>query len=740
MNRLTQKKVLSMFTPLTMWQQKQRTTSQLSFGRIIGRIVVMMMVLVLIQISTASIQAQNQPVFRIGVLGEEDSDFVHGIQLAVDTINADGGVIGADGTAFQLELVIQPTETMTTSLANINQASVIAVLGPERSNDVLSNLSSLQALNVPILTPATDDSIIALDNSNRIFRVRAQEVLLGRSLADYLLNQLNFSRIATAQLDIESTGGVFGFANALQAAGVAPTGTFILDNPNDITNFVTTISNANPEALATYGPEELASALYLQLRASGWQGQFIYNRAQSDSFKDNLTSDDLNGILASTTWSASTLDETSTRFTLAYVRQVGQVPESLSAAGRDAISLLAEAIGQAGDLTTNLGAIRDFQGVQGVLSPASLTPGEMSNNTLIQRLNGYGGAEVVARYVGNVRIDADDNPLSILPTPTPAPTATPDGVTLTITRAVQNVRTGPGLNYDIIGQLSEGEQARIIGANVDNSWVVINFRGQNAWLSRGILDVFGDLNTVPIIAPPPTPTPPPATATPTAEPFADIIIVSASPTRITLGQAFNVSVVVRNQGSLAAGNFAVAASFEPGGVYSAVNIPSLAANTEITVTLTGTLSGSTGLQSVVVVADLNNQVNEGTAGENNNGSYIYNYVADDAVMAGGSGTIFINNGFGTSLDGGATDDINWSGGVLSGVGSTQFVVMTGFADLARVHRDAIPAPNTVSVSGAQIQPGAIIGFVTDGGNKTGVLQVVTSPSGGQLQFNVRVYN
>jgi hypothetical protein len=40
-----------------------------------------------------------------------------------------------------------------------------------------------------------------------------------------------------------------------------------------------------------------------------------------------------------------------------------------------------------------------FQGVQGVLSPASLTPGEMSNNTLIQRLNGYGGAEVVARYV-----------------------------------------------------------------------------------------------------------------------------------------------------------------------------------------------------------------------------------------------------------------------------------------------------------------------------------------------------
>jgi hypothetical protein len=83
MNRLTQKKVLSMFTPLTMWQQKQRTTSQLSFGRIIGRIVVMMMVLVLIQISTASIQAQNQPVFRIGVLGEEDSDFVHGIQLAL---------------------------------------------------------------------------------------------------------------------------------------------------------------------------------------------------------------------------------------------------------------------------------------------------------------------------------------------------------------------------------------------------------------------------------------------------------------------------------------------------------------------------------------------------------------------------------------------------------------------------------------------------------------------------------
>ena len=52
--------------------------------------------------------AQELPVFRIGVLDEVDGPITNGARLAIALVNDDGGVRGADGTLFRLELVIQP--------------------------------------------------------------------------------------------------------------------------------------------------------------------------------------------------------------------------------------------------------------------------------------------------------------------------------------------------------------------------------------------------------------------------------------------------------------------------------------------------------------------------------------------------------------------------------------------------------------------------------------------------------
>src|SRR5690606_34088063 len=113
-----------------------------------------------------------------------------------------------------------------------------------------------------------------------------------------------------------------------------------------------------------------------------------------------------------------------------------------------------------------------------------------------------------------------------------------------ITSARQNVQLGPGTQYDVIGQLLAGETAPVIGGNLDLSWFVIDFRGQQGWLSASILNFTGDPATVPIIAAPPTPTPPPASPTPTLSPDPDIVIDAAvaSPTPIIANQPFTVSV------------------------------------------------------------------------------------------------------------------------------------------------------------------------------------------------------
>ncbi len=699
---------------------------------------VMVLGLALVQV----VGAQSGPVFRIGVLDNEGGALLKGAQLAAEEINAAGGVRGADGTLFRLELVTQPVDNLdiATSIANISQASVIAVIGPERSVDVIANLSALQQLGVPILTPATDDTIGAIDNTDVVLRIRAQEALQGRALANYLTSDTGASSVVTVQLDLESTASVVGFSTAMSALGRPVQQALLFDTNNPIPRIAQTIVQNNYQVAAVYGPPQLASELYVRLRSSDWGGVFAYNRADEAAFRSAVPTSQLAGILSTTTWSYASNDEASERFVTLYVRAFGEVPNAIAAAAYDGVYLLAEAIGKPGDLLSNLYSIVNFVGVQGFLNPATLTRGETSNNVAVTQLGVFGAPFPVARYAGNQRVPIDAEEV-VRATPTPAATATPEGAYVEITRNVQNVRSGPGTNYDVIGQLRSGETAQVIGANVDFSWVVISFRGGNGWLSTDILNLVGDRRQIPIIAAPPTPTPPPATATPTAQPFPDIVITGVTPNRLTLGASFSINVTVQNQGAVNAGPFAVATSLNPGGVYTAFNLPGLAAGQQTIITLTGALpAGASGPQSVPIIADLNNEVNEGTAGEANNNTFFFNYIADAPLFpANPTGTVTIGDLATFTLDAGSAD-IQWGGGGLVPLGGTQLALLNGYGSLDPVHYSVVAAAPFSNLAITPLFNGQVIAIKTDGGAKLAVIQVISAQSGGNLTFTFRVYN
>lgn len=217
-------------------------------------------------------------------------------------------------------------------------------------------------------------------------------------------------------------------------------------------------------------------------------------------------------------------------------------------------------------------------------------------------------------------------------------------------------------------------------------------------------------------------------------------MTSATPNRLTVGTPFNVTVNIRNQGGANAGQFAIAASFEPGEIYTAQIINGLGAGATTTVTLSGTLSGDTGSYNVAIIADLNNQVNEGPTGEANNNTYVLTYVADAPLFNGAAptGTITLNETNVVSLDGGS-QDIQWGGGAIVPLGATELVQLTGFSSFDRVHRDAISDASLENVGILNITPGMLIGIRTDNENKLGVLQVVSATPGNQITFNFRIY-
>lgn len=695
----------------------------------------------------AGLAQDEGPVFRIGVLDDERGEISSGARLAVREINANGGVEGADGTVFRLELIFQPTEagdSLAEAIDALDDADVIAVLGPKTTDAVLSNLPILQSLNVPILTPAIGDTVIASDNSGLLFRTRAAERLQGATLAEYLVNTLNVQRILSVQLDRTSTAPRVGFSVALGQIGPDVEEDFmLLDNPEGLIEMVGEVIESNPQVIVTFGPSDLAADFYTQLRAGDWVGVFAYDEAQDSAFRANIPLEELQGILGTTTWPVSAADTAGTRFLNAYVRTFGDIPGPVSAASYDAIYVLAEAIGNPGDLTTNLSTVRNVPGVQGMLNPDDVPLREMSDATTVIQLNALGGFDVAARYAGTDRLPED---VAIVEgEPTVEPTPTPDGVEITIRSARQNVRTGPGLDYDVLGQLQEGDRARVIGATIDFSWVVIDFRGQQGFLATYLLDVFGDRSTVPVVTPPPTPTPGPATATPTQLPFPDLVITAASPTNITRGVTTNINVTVANQGAVDAGPFAVAASFLPDDYFSALNLSGLAAGTQTVIQLPVLLETSTGNFEVVIIPDLNNQVNQGPYAANKF-DFQFRYKVDRQL-------ILINNttlGVGSTLDlEGAfmpNPDIRYDSGGLVTVnpctGSAYCIgLLSPSLNWDTSHYDAISAANginTTFIPNSALTPGATIGVLTSDGRR-GVIRVDSINPGVSITITFRLY-
>lgn len=702
----------------------------------VGLILISVVVLAVVGVVNAQ---SNQPVFRIGVLDDDTGSITNGARLAVEAINRLGGVQGADGTRFRLELVVQPTNNganLVTAVANLNQASVIAVLGPETNAEALDGLPSLTGLNVPILTPAISDTLLNTDTSDRLFRIRAAEVWQGRALADFLINDFNFRRIATVQLDIDSTAGVIGFSTASSALGVQPQPALLLQSSTALPTIVGDLILASPDIVVAYGEPAAVVVLYNDLRTAGFSGLFAYYRADDPQFRGFVPANQLTGVIATTTWPYTAADANSEAFLISFVRFYGQVPDAVAASSYDAVNLLAAAIGLPGELQGNLLSLDNIPGVQGVLSPAQFDRGETTANVAVVQLNAFGAPEVLARYQGSQRLQLDTPGVPVVIGGTPLATATPAGNFVTITSARQNVRLGPSTQYDVIGQLLQGETALVIGGNTDLSWYVIDFRGQMGWLSASILDFSGDPASVPIIPAPPTPTPPPSSPTPTLAPDPDIVIDAAvsSPTPIIANQPFTVSVTVRNNGAGPAGQFIVAATFPPSNIFASAIVPGLGSGQTAVVNLAGTLA-NTGFYSVIITADQGNTVPEGNGEVNNN--FTFSYAVDRPLISQGTQTL--NGGDTIDLEDNAIQgDANFDGTNLDAIFGARIGVLNG-VDFNTAHYDLVNT-STVGleeIGGVQLVPGTVIGIITADGNR-GVMRVDANANG-QLTLTYRTY-
>jgi len=142
---------------------------------------------------------------------------------------------------------------------------------------------------------------------------------------------------------------------------------------------------------------------------------------------------------------------------------------------------------------------------------------------------------------------------AVPPTDAP-PTATPTPSTpqIRVTTGA-NVRGGPGVNFEPpIGSLAGGATADILAVHTSGSWYKIQYYNGEGWISGAVVEVIGDISSLPREAGPPTPVPatntPVATNTPTAVADLSITFERTVP-EFECNQTSEITVTVANTGT-----------------------------------------------------------------------------------------------------------------------------------------------------------------------------------------------
>lgn len=128
-------------------------------------------------------------------------------------------------------------------------------------------------------------------------------------------------------------------------------------------------------------------------------------------------------------------------------------------------------------------------------------------------------------------------------------------------REAVNVRRGPGLNFPAIGTFTQGQAVEILASNPASDWYKVRFGTGEGWVFGGLLNLSGNLASVPREAGPPTPTPVPPTAVvptaviPTATTPSTVNLVAGivvlAPEQPRCNETFTIGLDVANLGTTA---------------------------------------------------------------------------------------------------------------------------------------------------------------------------------------------
>jgi branched-chain amino acid transport system substrate-binding protein len=322
------------------------------------------------------------PVIKVGEFGSLTGSTAtfgistqRGIDMAVEDLNAAGGIRGRKVQMIVEDDQGKPEEAATVAQKLINQNGVVAMLGEVASSRSLAAAPICQGAGIPMITPASTNPKVT-EVGDYIFRVCFIDPDQGRVVAQFAFNTVG-ARTAAILTDVKNDYSVglasFFEERFVQLGGTIATKESYTEGDIDFKAQLTAIRAKKPDVLFIPGyytevgligrqAQELGLTAKL-LGCDGWDSPKLLEIAQGS----------LEGFYFTNHYSVSDPNPAVRQFVERYRELYGETPDAMAVLGYDAANVLFDAMKRAPSLQgaairDAIAQTKDFPGVTGTIT------------------------------------------------------------------------------------------------------------------------------------------------------------------------------------------------------------------------------------------------------------------------------------------------------------------------------------------------------------------------------------
>lgn len=284
-----------------------------------------------------------------GPVAFDGETLLRGARIAIDEVNAAGGVLGR-----QLELVVEdgacvPAQSVSAAEKLASATKVSALVGAFCSSSTGAVMEVAARYKVPLVAGISTAPDITERGNEFIFRIPATSAMLSTAFADPMVNIAggkNFSFLVVN--DDWGRSIVDSYSKALQAKGATIVDTQIYTtSESDLFPYITNIKRQEPDGLVLAGNTQNAAALTEQIRQLGIGSKLFGEGSFTAKPYYDLVGDQGDGIYGLMAYVHTSTGAKNVAFVEKYKAAYNDLPTTFAASGYNEISVLAAAIAKA---------------------------------------------------------------------------------------------------------------------------------------------------------------------------------------------------------------------------------------------------------------------------------------------------------------------------------------------------------------------------------------------------------